>query len=101
MGSSDSRKKGRCAGGAYGSGLSGCPEFIADHEFLRAFRQYLSLPETACERNCLAAHAQVIFLQFLRKEAQNKCCPARRRKEPMRGAERPVDVRLAPNARGA
>ena len=39
MGSSDSRKKGRCAGGAYGSGLSGCPEFIADHEFRSACMQ--------------------------------------------------------------
>ena len=39
---------------------------------LRAFRQYLSLPETACERNCLAAHAQVISLQFLRNGQETK-----------------------------
>lgn len=30
-----------------------------------AFRQYLSLPETACARNCFSAHAQVNPLQFL------------------------------------
>ena len=42
---------------------------------LRAFRQYLSMPETARERYCLAALAQVIHLQFL-TDCQKKTCPS-------------------------
>ena len=55
MGSSDSRKKGRCAGGAYGSGLSGCPEFIADHEFRSACMQVNELNKFVYLRRSHAA----------------------------------------------